>query len=55
MFTSVDKAIVALLGGLLTLFAAFGIDVAWAKPEVIQAVGALLTTFFVWAVPNKKV
>lgn len=52
MFTSIDKAIVALLTSLLTILAAFGLETSTYQP-LIAPVGAILTTFVVWLVPNK--
>lgn len=49
-----NKAIVAFLGSLVTLLAAFGIDLPWATPEMVSAVGGVVTTFLVWLVPNKQ-
>lgn len=53
MFTTIDKALAALIGGILTIVATFGIDVAWATPEIIATFGAVLTAVFTWLVPNK--
>lgn len=49
-----NKAIVAFLGGVVTLVAAFGIDVSWASPELISGVGSFLTAILVWLIPNAK-
>ena len=53
MITSFDKAIVALLGSVLSIAATFGLNVDWATPEIIASVGGLVTTLLVWLVPNK--
>lgn len=53
MITSFDKAIVALLGALLSIAAAFGLKVDWATPEVITSIGGVLTALLVYVVPNK--
>jgi len=53
MSSTYNKAIVAFLGGVVTLVAAFGIDVSWASPELISGVGSFLTAVLVWLVPNK--
>ena len=54
MFTQYDKAIVAFLGAALTLAAALGLNTSWATPGLIEGVGGLVTTVFVYAIPNKK-
>ena len=53
MVTGFDKAIVAFLGGVVTLVAAFGVDVSWATPELISGVGSFLTAVLVYLIPNK--
>lgn len=55
MITTFDKAIVALIGSALSIAATFGLKVDWATPEIIAAVGGLLTTLLVYVFPNKKV
>jgi len=52
--TEYNKAIVAILGGAVTLVAAFGLNVDWATPELISGIGSFITAVLVWAVPNKK-
>lgn len=52
MFTAYDKAFAALLGSILTLVAAWGIDVAALEP-LIGPVGAVLTAAFTYLIPNK--
>lgn len=54
MITGFDKAIIALLGSLATIAATFGVNVAWATPELISTVGGVLTALLVYLVPNKK-
>lgn len=53
MFTKIDKAIVAVLGGLLTIAAQAGLDVAAVEPY-IAPVGSLLTGLVVYLWPNKE-
>jgi hypothetical protein len=53
MLTTIDKAIVAVLGGLLTIAAAWGFDTAPLAPY-IEPAGALLTGFLTWLVPNRE-
>ncbi len=48
-----NKAIVAVLGGLATLFApAIPTLAEAATPEVIQSVSTLITAVLVYAIPN---
>ncbi len=54
MNTEYNKAVVAILGGAVTLVAAFGLNVDWATPELISGIGSFITAVLVWAVPNKK-
>lgn len=53
MNTEFNKAIVALLGAVVTIAATFGMKVDWATPEIISAVGGALTALLVYLVPNK--
>lgn len=52
MFTSIDKAIAAVLGGGLFLLAKLGLDLP-VDQGTLDAVGVLVTTLFVYLVPNK--
>ena len=54
MFTSMDKAIAALLSSLLYLMGAFGMDVSFMIEQMVWLMPALImvTTYFV---PNKPV
>lgn len=52
MFTTIDKAIVAVLGGLLTIAAQAGLDVGALEPYV-QPLGALITGALVYIFPNR--
>jgi CBS-domain-containing membrane protein len=55
MFTSIDKAIVAILGGLATVAAmSFGVNVDWATPELLGSIGSVLSAILVYVVPNKE-
>ena len=49
-----SKAIAAVLGTLVTVAMAFGLDVEWATPEVIAGVGGALTTLLVIIFPANK-
>ena len=56
MFTTVDKAIAAIIGGVLSVLALnFNQTFAWATPELVSAISAVFTTILVYAVPNKPV
>ena len=50
-----NKAIVAVLGGLVTVLAPFipGIEDVMT-PEMIGALGTMFTAFFVYLIPNKE-
>lgn len=53
MFTSIDKAIVAVLsGGFFVLAQVFGWDFE-VSPELWNSIGALVTGALVWLTPNK--
>jgi len=55
MFTSVDKAIVAIISGFLTVATmVFGVDLN-LSPELIAAVGSVVSGILVYLVPNKEV
>ncbi|MFK8015088.1 MAG: hypothetical protein AB8G17_06575 [Gammaproteobacteria bacterium] len=50
-----NKAIVAVLGGLVTLFApAIPAIAEAATPEVIQSLSTLITAVMVYAIPNNE-
>jgi hypothetical protein len=53
MVTTFDKAIIALLGSLVTIAATFGLELSWATPEVIGAVGSVLTGVLTYLIPNR--
>lgn len=54
MFTSIDKALVALAGAIVYLASAlFGASWAWLTPELIQNAVTFVTPLLVWLVPNK--
>jgi hypothetical protein len=53
MFTSLDKAIVALVMAVISIAnLAFGIDLG-VSPELVSGVVAAATPLLVWLVPNK--
>lgn len=54
MFTSMDKALVALIMSaifLLNFF--FGLNLGFVTQETVATVVSLLTPILVWAIPNK--
>jgi hypothetical protein len=54
MFTSIDKALVALIMGLLFILQTFtGVSTSWVSAETVATVVGLLTPVLVWAIPNK--
>lgn len=54
MFTSIDKALVALVMGLLFIIQTFtGFNLSWLTEAQITTVIGLLTPVLVWAIPNK--
>jgi len=55
MFTTIDKAIAALITPVLSLLALYGLlPEALTTPEIIGAFTALITSLVVYFVPNKK-
>lgn len=56
MFTSIDKALVALVMGLLFIVQTFtGFSLSWLTQETVTTVIGLLTPVLVWAIPNKTI
>jgi len=54
MFTSIDKALVALIMSVIWLINFFfGYNLSWLSQDTIATVVGLLTPILVWAVPNK--
>ena len=54
MFTSIDKALVALVMGLLFIVQSLtGFNLGWITAETVTTVIGLLTPVLVWAIPNK--
>ena len=55
MFTSIDKALVAAIMGILFIVQTYsGINLAWLSHDTVATLIGLLTPVLVWAVPNKK-
>lgn len=55
MFTSVDKALTALIMGLLFIIQTYtGFSPPWLTPDTVATIIGLLTPVLVWAIPNKQ-
>lgn len=55
MFTSIDKALTALIMGLLFIIQTYtGFSFAWLTPDTVATIIGLLTPVLVWAIPNKQ-
>ena len=56
MFTSIDKALVALVMGVLSIIQTFtGFSLSWLTEAQVATVVGLLTPVLVWAIPNKTI
>ena len=56
MFTSIDKALVAAIMGILFIVQTYtGFSLSWLTPETVSTIIGLVTPVLVWAIPNKKV
>jgi hypothetical protein len=56
MFTSIDKALAALLGAVIYIVqAVFQLDLSWVSAETVEKLIPFITTIFVYLVPNKQV
>lgn len=54
MFTSIDKALVAMVMAVIFLINYFfGINLGWVTQDTVAAIVGALTPLLVWAVPNK--
>jgi hypothetical protein len=54
MFTSIDKALVAMVMGILFIINTFfGVNVSWISQETVATIIGLITPVLVWAIPNK--
>lgn len=55
MFTSIDKALVALIMGVIFIVQTYtGFSLSWVTAETVSTIVGLLTPVLVWAVPNKQ-
>lgn len=56
MFTSIDKALVAAIMGILYIVQTYtGIATDWVSAETVATLVGIATPLLVWAVPNKAV
>jgi len=54
MFTSIDKALTALVMGLLFIIQTYtGFSTSWISAEAVSTIVGLITPVLVWAIPNK--
>lgn len=54
MFTSIDKALVALVMGLLFIIQTYtDFNLSWISADTVTTIIGLLTPVLVWAIPNK--
>jgi hypothetical protein len=54
MFTSIDKALVAMVMGILFIVQAYtGFNTSWISQETVTTIIGLITPVLVWAIPNK--
>ena len=55
MITSLDKAIAALIGALLPVLVAFGLDLPdfFKDPATVATISSVLAGILAWLVPNK--
>lgn len=55
MFSSIDKALVALVMGLLFIAQTYtGFSTSWITADTVSTIVGLITPILVWAIPNKK-
>lgn len=55
MFTSIDKAIVALLGAFIFLVSEYtDLEPDFISQEILQSAAAIITAVLVYLIPNKK-
>ena len=55
MFTTFDKAIAAIVGGLVSLFVMLGVaPESWHDPTTIGTISSFGAMILAWLVPNKS-
>ena len=53
MFTTIDKAIAAVLGGIASfLMLQYGLELSFLTPEMITMISSLVAGFLTYLVPN---
>ena len=54
MFTSMDKALAAMIMGILFIVQTYtGFSTSWISAEAVSTIVGLITPVLVWAIPNK--
>jgi hypothetical protein len=54
MFTTIDKALVAMVMGVLFILQTYvGLNTSWISQETVATIIGLITPVLVWAIPNK--
>jgi hypothetical protein len=54
MFTTIDKALVAMIMGILFIVQTYtGFSTSWISAETVSTIVGLITPILVWAIPNK--
>ena len=54
MFTTIDKALVAMVMGVLFILQTYvGLNTSWISQETVATIIGLITPILVWAIPNK--
>ena len=54
MFTTIDKALVAMIMGVLFILQTYvGLNTSWISQETVATIIGLITPVLVWAIPNK--
>lgn len=55
MFTTLDKALVAMVMGILFILQTYtGLSTSWISQETVATIIGLITPVLVWAIPNKS-
>ena len=55
MFTSIDKALVGLVMGLLFIVQTYtGFSTSWITADTVSTIVGLITPVLIWAIPNKS-
>jgi len=55
MFTTIDKAIAAVIGGIASFFGLqFGFNAEWLTPDLTVTISSLIAGVLTYFVPNKE-